>query len=345
MLARRLRRDIVERGRSVEGVLSQYLQFVKPSFDAIISPSARFADVIVPGGINNDLSISLIGTHCRAKMSERTPKLRNDLFNGNDSLTDLPLPDNCYVIPSTPQIQGIQTILRDETTGRVEFIAMADRLAMLLIESALEFLPYRPRTVTSPTGARYDGEELAVDDLCGISIVPSGSCLEKGLRRVIEDVVLGSVLIQDDATTGEPELFFLKLPPCLTVSRTAASNAYVLLLDSQVGTGAAGIMAIKILLDHGVQESRILLCSILAARSGVASILRAFPSVRIVTSACDPDLEERFIANKKVYHPSAYHPPLTRIDFRHPARYGLIRTLQRVIEYYPSVVQYICIQS
>ena len=45
-LARRIRRDIVERGREVQGVLDQYLRFVKPSFETSVLPTAKFADIV-----------------------------------------------------------------------------------------------------------------------------------------------------------------------------------------------------------------------------------------------------------------------------------------------------------
>ena len=49
-LARRVKRDITERGREIEGVLKQYNKFVKPAFDHYIAPSMSSADVIVPRG-------------------------------------------------------------------------------------------------------------------------------------------------------------------------------------------------------------------------------------------------------------------------------------------------------
>ena len=47
-LARRLKRDTVDRGRSVDGVIQQYTKFVKPMFDTFVSPSKKYADVIIP---------------------------------------------------------------------------------------------------------------------------------------------------------------------------------------------------------------------------------------------------------------------------------------------------------
>ncbi|XLS90061.1 hypothetical protein HN51_066069, partial [Arachis hypogaea] len=49
-LARRIRRDKVERGRDINSVLEQYAKFVKPTFDDFVLPSKKYADVIVPRG-------------------------------------------------------------------------------------------------------------------------------------------------------------------------------------------------------------------------------------------------------------------------------------------------------
>ena len=48
-LARRLQRDILQRGRAPERVLNQYLETVKPSHQAFIEPTKKNADIIVPG--------------------------------------------------------------------------------------------------------------------------------------------------------------------------------------------------------------------------------------------------------------------------------------------------------
>ena len=49
-LARRIKRDIAERGRTVDDVLQQYVSTVKPAFDEFISPTKRYADLILPRG-------------------------------------------------------------------------------------------------------------------------------------------------------------------------------------------------------------------------------------------------------------------------------------------------------
>ncbi|MGF1668778.1 MAG: uridine kinase [Acidimicrobiia bacterium] len=50
-LARRLERDIMERGRSAESVLAQYLSTVRPMHVEFVEPSKRHADIIIPGGM------------------------------------------------------------------------------------------------------------------------------------------------------------------------------------------------------------------------------------------------------------------------------------------------------
>jgi uridine kinase len=52
-LIRRLQRDIQDRGRTLEGVIRQYLETVRPMHLAFVEPSKRNADIIVPGGLNS----------------------------------------------------------------------------------------------------------------------------------------------------------------------------------------------------------------------------------------------------------------------------------------------------
>jgi uridine kinase len=51
-LARRLERDIAERGRSVDSVINQYFTTVRPMHLEFVEPSRRYADIIIPEGYN-----------------------------------------------------------------------------------------------------------------------------------------------------------------------------------------------------------------------------------------------------------------------------------------------------
>lgn len=59
-LIRRIRRDVTERGRSLDDILSQYLSTVQPMHLQFVEPSKRYADVIVPRGGHNAVAIEMI---------------------------------------------------------------------------------------------------------------------------------------------------------------------------------------------------------------------------------------------------------------------------------------------
>ncbi|KDR76262.1 hypothetical protein GALMADRAFT_247565 [Galerina marginata CBS 339.88] len=307
MLARRIKRDIKERGRDVQGILDQYLRHVKPSYDNFVRPSATHADIIVPGS-NNDVAIDLICTHIRQQLQGRSHKFRQKIAvphkyissQSGASTPEARLEDlDLTILPQTPQVQGIFSILRDRTSSRQDFIFFTDRLSTLLVEHALQHLPYTPRTVMTPVGVEAHGKKLDAQYICGVTILRSGGALERGFRRVINDVPIGSMLIQSDSKSGEAMLLHLMLPFHVCF-RHLAEEAFVFLLDAQIGTAAAAFMAIRILLDHGVRQDHIIFVTFLVARGGGVSVLRrAFPGVKIVCGAVDDEMQEGWLEGYK----------------------------------------------
>ena len=89
-LARRIQRDIRERGGTVESILEQYLRYVKPAFEKLILPTKEYADVIIPRGALNDVAIEMIVQHIKVilegkmkaeyKRSYPAPAIRKPLF-------------------------------------------------------------------------------------------------------------------------------------------------------------------------------------------------------------------------------------------------------------------------
>lgn len=70
---RRLRRDIGERGRSVESVCDQYLSTVRPMHLEFVEPSKRYADVIIPEGGFNEVAIEMVAARIRGMLEEGQP--------------------------------------------------------------------------------------------------------------------------------------------------------------------------------------------------------------------------------------------------------------------------------
>jgi len=121
-----------------------------------------------------------------------------------------------------------------------------------------------------------------------VVVLRSGGTLEVGLKRVVPDAKIGRVLIQSNARTGEPELHYLKLPPTL-------HQHSVLVLDPQIASGAAALMAITVLKDHGVKEENIVFVAYLASVGGLRRMSKVFPKVRIVIGRIQDAFEHRWI--------------------------------------------------
>ena len=61
-IIRRIKRDMEERGRSLDSIISQYLKTVKPMYHQFVEPTKRYADIIVPEGGENKVAIDLLST-------------------------------------------------------------------------------------------------------------------------------------------------------------------------------------------------------------------------------------------------------------------------------------------
>ncbi|XP_004568453.1 uridine-cytidine kinase-like 1 isoform X1 [Maylandia zebra] len=284
-LIRRLKRDISQRGRDISGIIKQYNKFVKPAFEQYIEPTVQVADIVVPRGGENFVALDLIVQHVHSQLEKR--KMRWDISALASAHQGQPLPKTLSVMESTPQVRGMHTIIRNRETNRDEFIFYSKRLMRLLIEHALSFLPLKSVSVETPQGSIYEGKRLCGNRITGVSILRAGETMEQALMAVCKDIRLGKILIQTNHDTGEPELHYLRLPKDI-------SEDYVILMDSTVSTGAAALMAVRVLLDHDVAEDKIFLLSLLMAEMGVHSVAYAFPKVRIITTAVDKEVNDQF---------------------------------------------------
>lgn len=68
-ILRRMRRDVVERGRSIESVQTQYLETVKPMHELYVEPSKRYADIIVPEGGTNLVALDMLVHRINSQLS------------------------------------------------------------------------------------------------------------------------------------------------------------------------------------------------------------------------------------------------------------------------------------
>ncbi len=146
-LARRITRDVAERGRTVESVCNQYLTTVRPMHERWVEPSKHFADIIVPQGGNNPAVIDLLGV--RLAQAARKEQVAKRERNGRAAAGT-----------SGADAEDISAFLQKEMSarevGRVSAIEAAQWLdeAGLLPDSATR--PGRPLRRLLKTG-RIDG--------------------------------------------------------------------------------------------------------------------------------------------------------------------------------------------
>lgn len=69
-IIRRIKRDMQERGRSLDSIIEQYTRVVKPMYHQFIEPSKRYADIVIPEGVSNVVAIDLINTKVASILGE-----------------------------------------------------------------------------------------------------------------------------------------------------------------------------------------------------------------------------------------------------------------------------------
>ncbi|VDM23239.1 unnamed protein product [Hydatigera taeniaeformis] len=147
------------------------------------------------------------------------------MANGNSTLQESPYPEvtevmhsfskNIVLLRQTDEVREMQTVLRDRTTTRNDFVFYANRLIRLVMEEGLNQLPFEEVSVTTPTGHCYNGLKFLRGN-CGVSIVRSGEAMERGLRDCCRALRIGKILITASEEFGqisEPRVVYAKLPP------------------------------------------------------------------------------------------------------------------------------------
>ncbi|XP_016365023.1 uridine-cytidine kinase 1-like [Sinocyclocheilus rhinocerous] len=81
-LSRRVLRDM-RRGRDLEQILTQYTTFVKPAFEEFCLPTKKYADVIIPRGVDNMVAINLIVQHIQDILNGDICKWQRGSVNGH----------------------------------------------------------------------------------------------------------------------------------------------------------------------------------------------------------------------------------------------------------------------
>ncbi|KAF2143766.1 uncharacterized protein K452DRAFT_317213 [Aplosporella prunicola CBS 121167] len=290
-LSRRLVRDVKSRGRDIEGCIKQWFSFVKPNFHRYVAPQREVADIIIPRGVENKVAISMITDRIQKILTTKSKLHQVELKRLGKLAEETPLSSNVIVLQQTRQIVGVNTLLFDPQLPREEFVFYFDRIASLLIEQSIQCMHFETAEVTTPHNNPYLGLKR-VGEISAVVILRGGSALETGLRRVIPDCRTGRILIQTNYRTGEPELHYRALP------KNIQDHERILLLDPQMSSGGAALMAVRILVDHGVPEEKIVFVTYMAGRVGVGRLMQVYPEMRVVVGRLTDDYEDRWVEKR-----------------------------------------------
>ncbi|PYH88819.1 uridine kinase [Aspergillus ellipticus CBS 707.79] len=290
-LGRRIMRDVRERGRDVEGIVKQWFTFVKPSYKQYVEPQRGVSDIIIPRGIENRTAIDMVVQHIQRKLDDKSEKHSAELNRLGLIASEEQLSPHVIMMPQTSQFIGMNTILQDPATEQVDFVFYFDRLAALLIEKALDNTSYVAKDVDTPQKTSYNGLNQA-GTVSAVAILRGGSCLETALKRTIPDCITGRVLIQTNERNEEPELHYLKLPPNIE------NHENVLLLDPQMSSGGAALMAVRVLIDHGVSEDKIVFVTCAAGQIGLKRLTTVYPALKVIVGRIEEEREPRWIEKR-----------------------------------------------
>jgi uracil phosphoribosyltransferase len=188
------------------------------------------------------------------------------------------------LLPQTKALRAMHSTIRDRNASQQVFVHHSRRIMRLLIEQALDLLPYDETTSETPAGATYHGFKLT-SKVCGVSVLRAGDSMEAELRNVCPDAPIGKILIQRDKESHQPKYYFANLPDDI-------GERQVLLLDPMLATGGTAVEAISTLQMHGVKTENIVFVTLLSVANGLNKVHAAFPEVRVVTSSIEEELND-----------------------------------------------------
>uniref|UniRef100_A0A0K2V9V1 Uracil phosphoribosyltransferase homolog [Nasonia vitripennis] n=1 Tax=Lepeophtheirus salmonis TaxID=72036 RepID=A0A0K2V9V1_LEPSM len=210
---------------------------------------------------------------------------------------------NFKILPSTNQVNGLHTLIRDKNTSRGDFKFGADRLIRMVIEEGLNQLPYSEEEVITPTDAVFKGIKFEKGN-CGVSIVRSGEAMEKALQDCCRSMrigmskliffilymlfelfvylLIGKILVDHD------RVIFAKFPSDI-------ADRKVLLLYPIMKTGTKVSRSLRVLIDDSnVPQEHVILINLFCTPVAAQRVTSEFPKLKILTSELHSVVPDHF---------------------------------------------------
>jgi uracil phosphoribosyltransferase len=180
-----------------------------------------------------------------------------------------------------PAVQDRLARLRDKATPTPVFRHLVEELGLFLAYEATRGLATYPTTVETPM-AVADAQRIAPRPVVA-PILRAGLGLLPGFLDVIDDAAIAHLGFYRDPETLDAVPYYANLPEDL-------AQRDVFVVDPMLATGHSGTAALTMLAQRGGQNMTFV--CIIAAPAGIATLLGAHPTARIVTGAIDEKLND-----------------------------------------------------
>lgn len=177
------------------------------------------------------------------------------------------------------------TTLRSQESSRSLFRHAAHQLFEILATEVADLFEAQHCTVATPLG-EADGKEF-VRPLLFVPILRSGITMLPPFLHYFPDALIGVVGVRREEQTAEPMMYYHNLPPL-------DGSEQVVILDPMLATGGTMIEVIKLLLEAGVPEQRIIFVGVVCSPEGRQRVQREFPRVTLHIAATDDYLNDHF---------------------------------------------------
>lgn len=176
------------------------------------------------------------------------------------------------------------TILRDKNTKTADFRKAADNLALILAGEVAEFLPKEKFAIQTPL-AKTAGYKLK-NNIMLVSILRAGLALLPAFLKTFPDAKVGFVGLKRDEKTFKSHLYYKNIPKI-------SKNDNVVILDPMLATGGSLVETIKILLDSGTKQEKIIYVGVVSAPEGLKNLKKNFPKVKTIIATHDQKLNKQ----------------------------------------------------
>lgn len=176
------------------------------------------------------------------------------------------------------------SMLRDKNSDQITFRNAAKNLSQLLAYRSFEHIKMKAITIDT-TLAQTEGVSLA-KRIVIIPILRSGITMLEPFLSVFTHAVVGVVGLRRNEITAQADWYYHNIPPL-------HRDDQIIVIDPMIATGGTGHETLTMLDKLGANMTTALYVSIISCPEGLARLNKEFPTVKIITAACDSHLNDK----------------------------------------------------